>query len=626
MRKICLIIFFALLSIFTYGQDGKKRLNLNPALPIAGKQISLQYNAKGTDLEFSDEVSGMATLFHKAAAEWEVQPVKLKKVNGNWTANLTPPADVSFIAFRFFQGSAERPEAADNNEGKGFYSQVLGAKNRPVPGNYLGEALLFIGSQELKPFATVEKDGARVAALLKKEAQISGAVLNEDQLSEIQRYYQFTIKDSQQAEALKSEILNRFPKGNTARFISFQKAQQEKDPAKFASAMEQFLVSFPIAEWRKNKGSQAYIYYTVYRALGTAYFERKAYDKFLALFNDFDFKTANEVYRWNLTRTEMMGSEEEKKALLPLSRKIMPYLLKLKNDGSYREDFGGNDSLENNNVDQQLSDRIFTHVSLCKAGGAYQEAVDYIQQLSKQKKYANAELNELHLYMLQKLGAVKDIQPLLEASVKNSAVTPLMFDKMKEIYLSAHKGDSAGYEKYLASLKSSDALSALRHHVMENMVRHPLIPFSLENAEGKMVNSADWKDKIVVIDFWATWCRPCIMAFPGMQLLIDKYANDPSVGVYMIGTMQFGDYKKKSVDYVKSKGFRFNLLHDAIGEKGEQNKVFKSLIPLFQSSGIPRKIIVKNGEVRYSSEGYSGSPSQLMDELSMAIEIIRSEN
>jgi len=53
--------------------------------------------------------------------------------------------------------------------------------------------------------------------------------------------------------------------------------------------------------------------------------------------------------------------------------------------------------------------------------------------------------------------------------------------------------------------------------------------------------------------------------------------------------------------------------------------VFRSLVPLFNSSGIPRKIIVKNGIVRYSSEGYSGSPSLLMDELSMAIELLRAE-
>ena len=165
----------------------------------------------------------------------------------------------------------------------------------------------------------------------------------------------------------------------------------------------------------------------------------------------------------------------------------------------------------------------------------------------------------------------------------------------------------------------------MKSHVLSNMVNYPLVPFRLEDANGGFVNSMDWKDKIVVIDFWATWCRPCIEAFPGMQLLVDQYAKDTEVAVYMIGTMQFGDYKFKSVNYVRSQGYRFNLLHDAVGSKGEQDQVFKSLVPLFKSSAIPRKIIVKNGMVRYSSEGYSGSPSQLRDELSTAVEMLRAE-
>lgn len=616
-------MLLALLSLFTYGQEGRQRLSLNPAKPVAGKPVALKYDAKGSDLEFSDEVSAVALLFRNA--KWEAQPLTLTKTGDVWTSGMPLPADASFFTVRFFQGDAEQPEASDNNDGKGFYSQVLSPKKKSLSESYLAEALLCIASGELRPFATTEKDGSRVEALLKKEAELSKGGLSEELLSDVQRYYQFTIKDEARASKVTAEIKNRFPKGTTARFVSYQQALNEKDPAKFAPALEGFLKAFPVAEWRKNQGTQSYIYYTVYRGLATAYFESKDYDKFLALFDDFDFKTANEVYRWNLTKGEMMGKDEEKKELLVLSRKIMPYLLKMKNDGSYKEDFGGNDSLENANYDQQLSDRIFTHVSLCKAGGAYREGADYFQYLSDQKRYATADLNEIHLFLLDQLGLTAEVKPLLEMSVKNNAVTPLMFDRLKTIYLAEHNGVAKDYDAYLASLKSSDAIGAMRHHVMENMVKHPLIPFSLENAEGKMVNSADWKDKIVVIDFWATWCRPCIMAFPGMQLLIDKYAKDPSVGVYMIGTMQFGDYKKKSVDYVKSKGFRFNLLHDAIGDKGEQDKVFKSLIPLFQSSGIPRKIIVKNGEVRYSSEGYSGSPSQLMDELSMAIEILRAE-
>ncbi len=623
MKKQIFAALFLLLSLTSYGQQGTARLTFKPATAVAGKSISLNYSAKGSDLEFSDEVSAVALIFRNL--KWVPQPIQLTKVKETWTGNFQVPADASFFALRFFQGNADQPEASDNNDGKGFYTQVLSAKKKAVPGNYLGELLLCLAAQELKAYASPEKDGARVEALLKKESLLPGSSISEAQLSDIQRYYQFTIKDQPRAAALAAEINTRFPKGTTARFLGYQKTSQEKDPAKYVQGLEQFLVAFPIADWRKDRGTQSYIYYTVYRGLATAYFEKKEFDKFLALFKDFDFKTANEVYRWNLTRTEMMGTDVQKKEMLPISQKIMPYLLKLKNDGSYKEDFGGNDSLENNNMDQQLADRIFTHVSLCKAAAAYQEGADYFQYLSDNKRYANADLNEIHMYILEQLGKSNEIKPLLEASVKNNAVTPLMFDKLKSIYLSEHNGIAQGYDKYLASLKSSDEIGAMRHHVMENMVRHPLIPFSLENAEGKMVNSADWKDQIVVIDFWATWCRPCIMAFPGMQLLIDKYAKDPAVGVYMIGTMQFGDYKKKSVDYVRGKGFRFNLLHDAIGEKGEQDKVFKSLTPLFKSSGIPRKIIVKNGEVRYSSEGYSGSPSQLMDELSMAIEILRAE-
>ena len=624
MKKTLFTFVFALLSIFTYGQVGQTRLSLNPVVPIAGKPIAFKYDAKGSDLEFSDEVSAAVVLFRNL--KWETRALKLNKVDNSWTANLDLPSDAAFLALRFFQGNADQPEAADNNDGKGFYSQVRNTKKKLMPGAYLAEAMFGIGGQELNLFATPEKDGANIEALVKKEVQVSGAPLPEEQLSAIQRYYRFTVKDEIRAAQIGSEISNRFPKGSTARFMLYQQTFQERDSAKVVPAMEKFLVAFPIKEWHKDPATQTYIYYTVYRGLAAAYFEHKQYDKFLALFSDFDFKTANEVYRSNLTKTDMMGTDQLSKVLFPLSRKIMPLLLKLKGDGSYWEDFGGNDSLENDNMDRQLSERIFNHVALCKAAGAYDEGLSYIGNLSDQQKYANAELNEIHLYLLEQLKQTDKIKPLLEGSVKSNAVTPLMFDKLREMYLAEHNGIAKDYDKYLASLKSSDAISAMREHVMENMVRHPLIPFSLENAEGKMVNSADWKDKIVVIDFWATWCRPCIMAFPGMQLLIDKYAKDPSVAVYMIGTMQFGDYKKKSVDYVKSKGFRFNLLHDAMGEKGEQDKVFRSLAPLFQSSGIPRKIIVKNGVVRYSSEGYSGSPSQLMDELSMAIEIIRTEN
>ena len=47
--------------------------------------------------------------------------------------------------------------------------------------------------------------------------------------------------------------------------------------------------------------------------------------------------------------------------------------------------------------------------------------------------------------------------------------------------------------------------------------------FELKNAEGQSVKLSDYKGKIVLIDFWATWCLPCKAAIPWMNELASKY-------------------------------------------------------------------------------------------------------
>jgi thiol-disulfide isomerase/thioredoxin len=606
MKKQFLAALFILLSISTYGQQGSSRLNVKPAAPVAGKEVVVDYNASGGDLEFSDEVHARLAVFRNF--QWEIVELPLKKVNGKWTGKYLLPSNAAFIALKFYQGKLEQPDVMDNNAGKGFYVAVLSSK-----GN-LSQREKILTDVEFKAFAHQAM-----------QEQLKDKNLSEQLLENIYQCYSFDLKDPENAKLVANRIRKNFPKGNTARFMAFHEATSKKGEGEYRKASEQFLKDFPLSEWRKKPDSRSFVYYTVYRGLASDYFDHKEYDQYVALFKEIDFKTANELYRWNILRGFLSGSVD-KKILYGLSQKIIPYLLERKNDGSYLEDFGGVAVNAQKNADEQMDNQLYIHISLAKETGDYAGGKSYFKHLSDKGLYGNADVNEVHLYILEKLNDVDEIRPLLEVSVKHNSVTPLMFDQLKAIYKSNNNGSDLGYDKYLSSLKSQEETAALVEHVKSNMVNHPLIPFTLEDADGKMVSSGDWKDKIVVIDFWATWCRPCIMAFPGMQLLIDKYANDPKVAVYMIGTMQFGDYKTKSVNYVRSNGFRFHLLHDAMDENGEQQKVFRSLAPLFKSSGIPRKIIVKNGVVRYSSEGYSGSPSLLVDELSMAIEMLRAEN
>ena len=83
-------------------------------------------------------------------------------------------------------------------------------------------------------------------------------------------------------------------------------------------------------------------------------------------------------------------------------------------------------------------------------------------------------------------------------------------------------------------------------------------PLALRDLDGKEHKLADYKGKVVVLNFWATWCDPCREEMPAMQRLQDKLTGKP----FVILAVDYGEGAPRIKDFLKNVPVRFIMLLD----------------------------------------------------------------
>jgi thiol-disulfide isomerase/thioredoxin len=90
----------------------------------------------------------------------------------------------------------------------------------------------------------------------------------------------------------------------------------------------------------------------------------------------------------------------------------------------------------------------------------------------------------------------------------------------------------ARFESYV-KLKPADSLDrrrALRFVARPELARARMAPaFSLTTKDGQKISLDDLQGKVVLLDFWATWCEPCREALPHMRQIAKKFQGQPLV-------------------------------------------------------------------------------------------------
>ena len=117
--------------------------------------------------------------------------------------------------------------------------------------------------------------------------------------------------------------------------------------------------------------------------------------------------------------------------------------------------------------------------------------------------------------------------------------------------------------------------------------------FELKDLAGRVHNLTDHENKhIVVLDFWETWCRPCIKAFPVLLDTVDRF-RDRGVVLY---TVNRGESTATIRQFLEEQDLALPVLLD----------FEKSVAQSYRVSGIPQTVIIdKSGTVRAVHIGYT---------------------
>jgi len=135
----------------------------------------------------------------------------------------------------------------------------------------------------------------------------------------------------------------------------------------------------------------------------------------------------------------------------------------------------------------------------------------------------------------------------------------------------------------------------------------PAADFTLATLEGDSVQLSKLRGKVVMIDFWATWCGPCVAELPNLVKLYQKYSANPDVVFLSIDTNEPATAIKP---FMEKNGYSFTVLI------GNQTTVPQQ----YGVEAIPTKFLIdKNGKIQFKHIGGGPSP-KVIDELSRELD------
>ena len=639
MKNIFLLIFIAVFFVSPVIAK-EKSIKTTPEKPKAGDEITIVYNPAGTALADAKNIEIIYSVYSNQSNYFGIQEthiLSMDKSDDAWKIVIKTPPNTEIIAVKFTSD-----ELSDNNDLKGYFIRIYDEQGNETVYSRLGYATaliswpnynvfcdkdfqkgyeilkqIFSENPDLKQFYLGEylnvikkytPDSLKSSVILKELTEVEELENVSDKNYHIMISNYDYLKMPAKAEELIKKAINKYPGGSVAYQHVLKKLNEENNIEIKKQIVAEAEKAFKEIPPTSNTSIHAIVFQSILKSGDMKmlhewwdYTKKNDMNMSLPEVNQFVSILLKENKGMDLAlelskfiESNWNNNYTEKRLRMSTCFFNEKQFNKLKNrdQADFTRQYG--DVLFNSGNKEEALQKYEKAFSIYDIKNFDEKTITgYVKKLIETKRYNN-------------------VQPVFETAVKQAIEVEGLQDALKDIYIKMN-GNENGFEKYFKNLLD-EGRTALEAKLKKLLISQPAQQFTLVDLDGKKVSLADYKGKVVVLDFWATWCVPCKESFPAMQKTIEKYKDDKDVVFLFVNTWQSEvDKKKNAEDFLKKTKYPFHVLLDS------ENKVLAD----YKVRGIPTKFIIDgNGNIRFNVVG-AKTGDMAVEELSYMIELAR---
>jgi len=631
--KAYILVFTLFLFVKAHGQELVK---IQPEKPQANELLTVTFNQKGSKIP--DTVKKLFINFTYSNFYEMPNRLPMQKVNGLWNVSFKLPFYSKYGSFTISdvnKNFVQQPTDTSHYEffvykdGKlieGNYlakGYSLSSQNRKSP-TYEQQQLEWF-KKELTLYPNNYESQLRILAYqMKKEKGKAKWDAREKALTVIEKKFRsnptfsgninsttmgfLIIGENQKVDSIRQVVAKDFPNSDYAKEHNLGIFLRNKNEALVVDSLHKLL--------KNAKAEDQKSYASAYNYLFRYYIKKKDEANALAYYR-YTIKSDTSPYRWR-DYNNYVKFLEENNMLLDSAKKLNTYILANVDQYPtsvirYFPETGyliGFDEKKAENLKQAESEIKAMQGILSYKLGDKAEALKWLGEVRNTLKSKELLLKVANTY--KKMGDKVLAEETLAKAYKVAPFDVSVSNLLKETIL-ANGGSEVAYKQKIAVLDKEWKATHF-NDLKKIMLDKPFPDFQIVDMNKKPLTTSDLKGKIVVIDLWATWCKPCIEFFPYLQVIYNKYKDNKDVMFVILNTASGNTFEDAYTWVNQNKNFTFPFYFN------EDKKLSAKL----DVNTIPTTFILdKDSKIRFKKVGNEGEKA--MPQLDAMIEFLKQQ-